>query len=55
MRNFLFGKLRRFKILTDTGVYEVGGRSYKVKKTVTIYDCFTKVATFENYKHIVEI
>ena len=56
MRNFFFGKMRVFKVQTDVGIFDVGGRSYSYKKgTLTIKDCFSKVATFINIKHITEV
>ncbi len=56
MKNFIFGKLKTYRIQTDTGVFDIGGRSYSYRKGVlTVKDCLAKVATFLNIKHITEI
>ena len=57
MKNFIFGKLKTYRIQTDMGIlFDIGGRSYSCRKGVlTVKDCFTKVATFQTFKHITEI
>ena len=56
MKNFIFGKLKTYRIQTDTGVFDIGGRSYSYSMGIlTVKDCFTKVATFLNITHITEI
>lgn len=56
MKDFLFGKLKTYLILTDFGEYKIGGRGYTYRGGIlTVRDCFTKVATFVNIKHITEI
>lgn len=56
MKNIIFGKLKTYRIQTDTGVFDIGGRSYSYRKGVlTVKDCLAKVATFLNIKHITEI
>lgn len=56
MKNFIFGKLKTYRIQTDTGIFDIGGRSYSYRKGVlTVKDCLAKVATFLNIKHITEI
>ena len=56
MKNFIFGKVKTYRIQTDTGVFDIGGRSYSYRKGVlTVKDCLAKVATFINIKHITEI
>lgn len=56
MKNFIFGKLKTYRIQTDTGVFDIGGRSYAYRNGIlTIKDCLAKVATFLNIKHITEI
>ena len=56
MKDFLFGKLNTYLILTDNGEYKIGGRKYTYRGGIlTIRDCFTKVATFVKIKHITEI
>ena len=56
MKNFNFGKLKTYRIQTDTGVFDIGGRSYSYRKGVlTVKDCLAKVATFQTFKHITEI
>ena len=56
MKNFIFGKLKTYRIQTDTGIFDIGGRSYSYRNGVlTVKDCLAKVATFLNIKHITEI
>ena len=56
MKNIIFGKLKTYRIQTDTGVFDIGGRSYSYRKGVlTVKECLAKVATFLNIKHITEI
>ena len=56
MKNIIFGKLKTYRIQTDTGIFDIGGRSYSYRKGVlTVKDCLAKVATFLNIKHITEI
>ena len=56
MKDFLFGKLNTYLILTDNGEYKIGGRKYTYRGGIlTVKDCFTKVATFVKIKHITEI
>lgn len=55
MKDFLFGKLKTYLILTENGEYEIIGRKYSFKGDVlTIKDCFEKVATFVTFKNIIE-
>ena len=55
--DFLFGKLKKYRIQTDTSSFDVVGRSYSCNKKgfLVVRDCFSKVGTFLNVKHIVEI
>ena len=56
MKDFLFGKLKTYLILTDFGEFKIGGRAYTYRGGIlTVKDCLTKVATFVNIKHITEI
>ena len=57
MKNFIFGKLKTYRIQTDMGIlFDIGGRSYSCRNGVlTVKDCFAKVATFQTFKHIIEI
>lgn len=52
----LFG-LTTYQIITDSGTFTVNGRRYKVVKNdhLNIYIRFKKVATFKNFKSIVEL
>ena len=56
MKDLLFGKLKTYLILTDFGEFKIGGRGYTYRGGIlTVKDCFTKVATFLNIKHITEV
>ena len=56
MKDFIFGKINTYLILTDNGEYKIGGRWYTYRGGIlTVRDCFTKVATFVKIKHITEI
>ena len=53
MKDFLFGKLKTYLILTDYGEFKIGGRAYTYRGGIlTVKDCFTKVATFVKINHI---
>jgi len=56
MKNLFFGKMKTYRIQTNTNVFDVGGRSYSFKGNIlTVRDCFSKVATFVNFRHITEL
>lgn len=56
MKDFLFGKLKTYLILTDFGEFKIGGRGYTYRGGIlTVKDCLAKVATFQTFKHITEI
>lgn len=56
MKDFIFGKSKKYRVQTEVGVFDIGGRSYSYRKSIlTIKDGFSKVATFLNIKHIVEV
>lgn len=57
MRDFIFGKLKTYRIQTDSNILDVSGRKYSMNRKgfLVVRDCFFKVGTFLNVKHIVEI
>lgn len=57
MKNFLFGKLKKYSILSGGTLYTVVGRSYSCSKKgfLTIRDGFTKIASFVNVHNICEV
>ena len=56
MKNFIFGKIVNYEIVTDTKIFNIGGRSYSYKnKILTVKDGFKKVATFQNIRSIIEL
>ena len=56
MKDFLFGKLKTYLILTDFGEFKIGGRAYTYRCSIlTVKDCFTKVKKIKKIKHITEI
>lgn len=56
MKDFIFGERKTYRIQTDTGIFDIGGRSYSYRKGVlTVKDCLAKVATFQTFKHITEV
>lgn len=56
MKDFLFGKRKKYRIQTDVNNMDIGGRSYSMKHgRLTVKDGFSKVATFTNFKYITEV
>ena len=57
MKDFIFGARKAYRVQTDTYVLDVSGRRYSMNKNgvLVIRDCFLKVGTILNVKHIVEI
>ena len=57
MKDFIFGERKTYRIQTDATVLDVSGRRYSMNKNgvLVIRDCFFKVGTILNVKHIVEI
>lgn len=57
IKDFLFGKLKKYAILSGGTLYTVVGRSYSCSKKgfLTIRDGFVKIATFVNVQNICEI
>ena len=56
MKDFLFGKIVNYEIVTDTKIFNIGGRSYTYKeKVLTVKDGFKKIATFQNIKSITKL
>lgn len=55
MKDFLFGKLKTYVILSEGTEYTVVGRGYSHRRGMLIVrDCFTRVATFVTFKNIIE-
>lgn len=57
IKDFIFGKLKKYQIQSDGNIFTVAGRSYCMNKKgfLIIRDGFTKVGTFVNAKYITEI
>ncbi len=57
MKDFIFGEIKTYRIQTDAYVLDVSGRRYSMNKNgvLVVRDCFFKVGTILNVKHIVEI
>lgn len=57
IKDFLFGKLKKYTILSSGTLYTVAGRSYSCNKKgfLTIRDGFVKIATFVNVHNICEV
>ena len=56
MRDFFYGKMRKFRVQSDAGVFTIAGRSYTFGDgNLTIWDGWTKVSTFMDFKNITEV
>ena len=57
IKDFIFGERKTYRIQTDLTVLDVSGRRYSMNKkgVLVVRDCFFKVGTILNVKHIVHI
>ena len=57
IKDFIFGERKTYRIQTDLTVLDVSGRRFSMNKKgfLVVRDCFFKVGTFLNVRHIVEI
>lgn len=56
LKDFLLGRPKEYKVATVSAVSTIMGRNYKIDKKgrLTIYSGFDKIATFPEFKYIIE-
>lgn len=57
IKNFLFGKMKTYRIDTPVASFDIGARSYSLKENglAVLYDGFSKVGSFLNVRLVMEV
>ena len=57
LSDFLFGKVKTYRVTAEGMTYDLGARSYSLKENgfAVLYDGFSKVGSFLNVRSVMEV